>query len=191
MHQIFKSLLFFSFKCRFNVLSEWSLIFVVSRSKSLWILNLKRLKNSNFSPRGLQLSKFEKWNSGYYWLQICKKFQFCYVWYEVYGQKKKTVCINLVLWDEWIWMNFKADLCVNQDLFSSITLYPLQQFYTLINWVGGQCGIYCPQPFPYWPTEGSFHFPWLSPDFSLISRTVAALSDKLHIFSSVTKWGKF
>ena len=108
---------------------ERSLIFVLFRSKLLWLLNPKGLKNSTFSPK--RPTTFRNWDmktlviAGY---EYTKNFQFCHNGYEIMVKRKKIFCINLVLSDEWIWMNCKGDLCVNQDLLSSITLYPLQQF---------------------------------------------------------------
>ena len=113
--------------------TEWSLIFVVSRSKLLWVLNPKGLKNSQLSPKGL--TTFKIWDRKLWLLLITKMQKFsvllCLIWNYYY--KKKIFCINLSLSDAWIWMNFKVDLCVNQDLFSSITLYPLQQFWKFLH----------------------------------------------------------
>ena len=80
---------FFSFRYRFKALTEWSLIFVVSRLKLFWIFSPKGLKNSNFSPKGPTAFKIWEWDSGYCWLWTCKNFQFCYVWYEVMAKRSK------------------------------------------------------------------------------------------------------
>ena len=109
---------FFSFRYRFKALNEWSLIFVVFRSKWLWISDTKGLKNSNFSPKAPTTLKLEIWNSGYCWLRTCKISKIAVMDMKLWMEEDLDLHTNH-LWSSFKFIHLKMqDLC---KIFSSFS----------------------------------------------------------------------